>query len=570
MKKILPSLNSQQGKSLRGFAIFIAAIVAVNILASFLFFRFDLTSDNRFTLSKPTKSMLKRVNDIVYIKVYLDGDMPIAFKKMRRSTKELLDEFASYSRGNVKYEFVNPTAEKGKKREALIEELYQKGLRPINIQENDADGGMSQRTLFPGAVISYNGYEIGVNFMTNNPSLTPDETINVALQNMEYNLISGIDKLTKEKLPKVAFIQGHGELDAIQLNGAISALAEYFNVDSVTLNGRMNVLDTFATAIIAKPTKAWSEADKLVLDQYIMGGGKVAWFVDPVVVNEDSLSTGEMTFGLINELNLDDQLFRYGVRLNPNVLQDAQSILIPVNMAAPGGQPQFVPSPWYYFPLLSAPNQNIIAKNINLVKSKYPSSIDTLGGVGDLRKTVLLSTSHYTREVQAPLMIGLSQVTRKFEPQDFNRSFAPVAVLLEGKFQSAFKNRMVSGIVPGFNQARQESKPTKMVVVADGDIIRNDVIRRANGFQPLPLGFDRYMNQQFGNKDFVLNVVSYLNDDIGLMQIRNREMIIRLLDKNKIFTQRSFWIAINTVIPLAFLALIGGGFVYFRKRRYTR
>lgn len=564
------SMQSTKAESLKKLMLFVLALILINIAASYIFFRVDLTSDKRYTLSKQTKTMLKGVKDIVYVRVYLDGDMPIAFKKMKREIKEMLDEFKAYSHSNIQYEFINPNTIAGGRKNALVESLYKKGLRPVNIQENNTEGGINQRTLFPGAIISYNGLEIGVNLLISNSGVSPDESINVGLQNLEYNFISAIDKLTKERLPSVAFIQGHGELDAMHAQGALATLSEYFNIDSVTINGRMGALDTFRTVIVAKPLKAWSEADKLVLDQYIMKGGKVAWFIDQVVVNEDSLSTGEVSFGLINEHNLDDQLFRYGVRINPTVLQDAQSVLIPVNMAAPGGQPQFVPSPWYYFPLLSPPNDNIITKNLNVVMSKYPSSIDTVGVGHDVKKTVLLATSQYSRENQSPVMVGLSQVTRKFSPNDFNRPWAPVAILLEGSFSSPFQNRIIKGVVGDMHALTGKSKPTKMVVVADGDIIRNEVSRNASGVHPYPLGFDRYMNQQFGNKDFLLNVVSYLNDDTGLMQIRNRELVVRMLDKNKMFAQRTRWIVLNTVTPLLMLTLFCAIFIWLRKRKYTR
>lgn len=570
MKKLFSKPTGQRAKSLKTLALFLGAVLVINVAASFLFFRLDLTSDKRFTLSKITKSKLNDVKDVVYVKVYLDGDMPIAFKKMKRSIKEMLDEFAAYSDGNVQYVFINPSSEKGKKQNALYEELYRKGLRPVNVQENNAEGGINQRTLFPGAIVSYNGYEIGVNLITNNSRVSPEEAINIGVQNLEYNFMSAIDMIMKKELPKIAFIQGHNELDAMHAQGALQVLSERFNIDSVSIRGRMNALDGFTTAIIAKPLKAWSEADKLVLDQYIMRGGKVAWFIDAVTVNDDSLATGEVTFGLINEHNLDDQLFKYGVRINPTVVQDAQSVLIPVNMAVPGAQPQFVPSPWYYCPLLNAPSDNLITKNLNVISSRYPSSIDTVGVGHDIKKTVLLSTSQYAREIQAPVMISLAQVTKKFKSGDFNRAWAPVAMLLEGSFPSAFQNRTVQGVVSDGKPLVNRSKPTKMVVVADGDIIRNDVARRADGVMPFPLGFDKYMNQQFGNKDFLLNAICYLNDDTGMMQIRNREMVIRMLDKNKIFTQRTFWVILNTAIPLVLLVAFSIVFIWLRKRRYAR
>ncbi|WP_320052769.1 gliding motility-associated ABC transporter substrate-binding protein GldG [uncultured Acetobacteroides sp.] len=570
IKKIFKKPSGQKAKSLKTLALFLGAVLVVNVAASFLFFRLDLTSDKRFTLSQVTKDKLKGVKDVVYVKVYLDGDMPIAFKKMKRSVKEMLDEFAAYSGGNVQYEFVNPAAESGKKQNALYEDLYKKGLRPVNVQEKNAEGGINQRTLFPGAIVSYNGYEIGINLLTSNSRVTPEESINIGAQNLEYNLVSAIDMIMKKELPKIAFIQGHDELDAMHAQGALQLLSERFNIDSISIRGRMGALDGFSTAIIAKPLKKWSEADKLVLDQYIMHGGKVAWFIDAITVNDDSLASGEVTFGLVNEHNLDDQLFKYGVRINPTVLQDAQSVLIPVNMAVPGAQPQFVPSPWYYYPLLNAPNDNIITKNLNVVYSKYPSSIDTVGVGHNIKKTVLLSTSQYAREIQAPVMVSLAQVTRKFKPGDFNRAWAPVAMLLEGQFASAFQNRMIPGVVGDGKPLVNRSKPTKMVVVADGDIIRNDVQRSASGVMPYPLGFDKYMNQQFGNKDFLLNAISYLNDDTGLMQIRNRELVVRMLDKNKIYTQRTMWVFINTAIPLLLLVAFSIVFIWLRKRKYAR
>lgn len=557
-------------KTIKLVSITLVGIVVLNLVSSLLFYRFDLTSDKRFTLSSMTKAKLKSLDKVVYVKVYLDGDMPIAFKKMKQAVKEMLDELAAYSPAGVQYEFVNPNLGDGNQRNELFEQLYRQGLRPVSIQEKNAQGGMNQQQLFPGAVISYNGFEIGVNLLTSSSRVSPEESINLGMQNLEYNLVAAIDIITKKALPKIAFIQGHDELDAMHAQGALQVLSERFNIDSVTIRGRMGVLDTFSTAIIAKPLKAWSEADKLVLDQYIMKGGKVAWFIDGVTVNDDSLATGDTSFGLVNEHNLDDQLFKYGVRVNPTVLQDAQSVLIPVNMAVPGTQPQFVPSPWYYYPLLGGTLDNPITKNMNVVFSKYPSSIDTVGGSRLLKKTVLLQTSQYAREVQAPVMVNLSQVTRKFQPGEFNRAWAPVAILLEGKFRSAFQNRMVSGIAETSQPLRQESVITKMVVVGDGDIIRNEVSRRSTGVEPYPLGYDKYLHQQFGNKDFLLNLISYLNDDTGLMQIRNRELVIRMLDKNKAYTQRSFWVVLNAVLPIALLVIFGIGFIWRRKAKYAK
>jgi gliding-associated putative ABC transporter substrate-binding component GldG len=317
--------------------------------------------------------------------------------------------------------------------------------------------------------------------------------------------------------------------------------------------------------------QAWNEADKLALDQYIMQGGRVAWFLDAVHVHHDSLANGHFTFALACEHHLDDQLFKYGIRLNPDVVQDLQCSFLPVNIAPAGQTANFKPAPWPYYPLLTPPAANDITRGLNLVKSEYPSSIDTVNRNAGVRKTVLLHTSPYSRAQTIPLRISLADVNRQAAPEQYPQSFIPVAMLMEGVFPSAFEHRALNHYNNGapFDFAAK-SKPTKMIVVADGDIIRNEIIYRADDTRIVPLGFDRYTNMQFGNKNLVKNMLLYLLDDDEIMQIRRREWTLRLLDKQEITLHRTYWATLNTLLPIGLVLAAGGVFLYLRKRKYAK
>jgi len=550
----------------------IASIIIISYISSIVYWRIDLTSEKRFTLSNVTKNTLKELNDVVYIKVYLNGDMPIGFQRMQKSLKETLDEFRVISKENIQYEFINPSESTNQKvRDALYNDLYKKGLEPTNIQVRDKEGGNSQKILYPGALITYKGKEIAVNLLHNNPALSGDENINLSVQNFEFNFIDAIIKLNTEKLPKLAFILGHGELDQYETGDIDKSLSEYFDTYRVEINGDITALDPYKVVIVAGPKKPLPEADKLVIDQYIMKGGKVLWFIDPVSVNVDSLSRGENTVALVNQNNLDDQLFRYGARLYPSLIQDIQCALIPVNTSLPGQEPKFVPSPWVYYPLLSSSGKSPITRNLNMIKTQFISPVDTVGGDGRLKKTVLLTTSPYSRTLNAPMMVSLTEISRSPLEREFTRSNIPVALLVEGTFESVFNNRPLSKYNHGQPfDFKKSSSFNRMIVVSDADIIRNDVRPRADGAYISPLGFDRFTKQTFGNKDLVMNMVKYLDDDIGLMNLRTRDFKLRMLDKKRIAESRFSWQLFNLLVPSTLLIIGGLVWLYFRKRKYTK
>jgi len=550
----------------------VISIIVISYISSIVYWRIDLTSEKRFTLSNVSKNTLKSLNDIVYIKIYLDGDMPIGFQRMQKSLKETLDEFRIISKENIQYEFINPSESTNQKvRDALYKDLFSKGLSPTNIQVRDKEGGNTQKIIYPGAIITFKGKEIAVNLLHNNPALSGDENINLSIQNFEFNFIDAIIKLSTEKLPKLAFLLGHGELDQYETGDIDKSLSEYYDTYRVEINGDITALDPYKVVIIAGPKKPLPEADKLVIDQYIMKGGKVLWFIDPVTVNVDSLSKGETTLAFLNQHNLDDQLFRYGVRLYPSLIQDIQCAYIPVNTSLSGQQPKFVSAPWVYYPLLSSMAKNPISRNLNMIKAQFISPIDTVGGDGKLKKTVLLTTSPYSRTLNVPLLVSLSEIDRSPLQREFNRSNIPVALLVEGTFESAFNNRPLSKYNHGKAfEFRSSSQFNRMIVVSDADIIRNEVRAAADGAYISPLGFDRYTKQTFGNKDLVMNMVKYLDDDIGLMSLRTRDFKLRMLDKKRIIESRFAWQLFNVLVPSALLIIGGLVWLFIRKRKYTR
>jgi ABC-2 type transport system permease protein len=388
---------------------------------------------------------------------------------------------------------------------------------------------------------------------------------------VEYELLNAINLMSRQQQWQIAFVEGHDELNEYEVGDICKALADFSHIDRINILGRVGVLDKYDLVIVAKPMQAWNDADKLALDQYIMQGGHTAWFLDAVHVHHDSLANGHYTFALACEHRLDDQLFKYGARLNPDILQDLQCSFLPINIAPEGQTANFKPAPWTYYPLLTPPAANDITRGLNLIKSEYPSSIDTVNRNSGVHKTVLLHTSPYSLAQTIPLRISLADINRQISPEHFPQSFVPVAVLMEGVFPSAFEHRAHNR----YNNGQPfdfiaKSKPAKMIVVADGDIIRNEVIYRAGDTRIVPLGFDRYTNTQFGNKNLVKNMLLYLLDDNEIMQTRRREWQLRLLSKPEITLHRTYWATLNTLLPIGLVLMSGGIFLYFRKRKYTK
>ena len=567
---VLLSRNQEKRNWFR-FGITVAAVVVAAVAVSFLRLRADLTEDRRYTLSEPARKVLSGIKNDIFVQVYLDGEMPIPFKRLKRSVSEMLDEFRIFSGRKVDYDFINPSESNDlEKREALYKSLLEKGLNPVNIQDSDPEGGSSQKIIFPGMIVNYNGIEAPVNFLKNNPEMTAEENLLHSAEGLEYELIQPIATLSADTIYKVAFIEGHDEIPETGVADIIYHMARFFTVDRGVISGTPGVLDKYSAVVIAGPQKEFNENDKFVLDQYIMNGGKVLWLVEEVNVNSDSLVSGE-TAAIYRPLNLEDQLFRYGIRVNPQIVQDIECARIRLILSSGGVRQQPVSLPWLYFPMLTPYPGHPITRNINRVKGEFSNYIDTVGLDANIRKSILLSTSGLSRTLSPPFIISLREAELVPEEKSFNRSGLPVAVLLEGVFRSAFRNRPTNNLVKDAGiSVRDESLPTKMIVVADGDIIRNEVRKTGTGETPLPLGQDKYTLEMFGNRDFILNCLNYLVDDYGIMELRSRELKLRLLDANEVKNRRFLWQMINIAGPVLIVLLAGFLFGWRRRIRYTK
>lgn len=553
-------------KDITAFFSIVSVILLLALILNRLDIRLDLTSDKRHSLSDATKDILEKLDDDIYIQVFLDGDLRVEFKRLRRELSYRLEEFRIISGKKVDYGFINPSASDDPEiRYRYQLSLINKGLVPVTVMAEDAEGAQSEKTIFPGLTVNCNDVEIPVNFLRNNPALPAEQNLMHSIEGLEYELISSIATITSDTIHRVAFIEGHGELEEVEVADLTLELAKFFTIDRGTIAGVPGVLDSYSAIVIARPQSPFSEEDKLVIDQYIMNGGKVLWLLDEVKVNTDSL-TGGGSLAYYEPLELEDQLFRYGVRINPLIVQDQDCQTISIVGTYMGSGQQTIRIPWIYNPLLYPSLRSPVTRAINKVRGEFVNFIDTLGTAGDIKKQVLLATSPNARYVSPPRLISLDEFRDPPSPESFNQSYLPVAVLLEGSFTSVFKNRRKS-----YNGRPlvEESKANRMIVVADGDIARNEVQREGNSLIPLSLGQDRVTQQVYGNKDFLVNSINYLVDDRGIMDLRSRELKLRLLDEEKVSSGKIFWQLINTLGPV--MLVIAGGLLYsfIRKRRMS-
>ncbi len=567
------------------FLITIVIVVVVNVIGKYLFTRFDLTSEKRYTLSPTTKEILSNLDDYVYFKVYLEGDFPAGFKKLRRETKEMLDEFRAYSK-YIDYEFINPAeSTDDAERNETYKLLYQSGLNPTEMVIRNNDGSSQQMVIWPGALVSYrNNTEIPIDLLENQIGQSSEEALNASMQNLEFRLIDAVKKVTRLQKPQIAFIEGHGELDEQDVYDITQTLKQNYVVTrgeigektnallsrtDYNAQGEVKVFPAFDAIIFAKPTEPFSEKEKFLIDQYIMHGGKVLWLVEPVYANMDSLQSQESTIGVEMDLNLDDMLFKYGVRLNRNLLLDLTCAALPVRTGQVAGQAQLEYYRWFYFPLLQAASNHPMVRNMNSIKADFVSSIDATTSANGISQIPLLKTSDYTKVSGAPVFITLAMLRQKPDQRMFPQKGQNVAYLLKGSFESLYANRLPQEIIDSEEMDfMEESVPTAMIVVADGDIIRNQIdVKRKT---PLPLGYDQYTGNTYANKEFIENCISYLVDGEGLIDIRSRELKVRLLDTTKIAQQRAKWQIINTLIPIALIIALGFVMAIIRKKKYSK
>jgi ABC-2 type transport system permease protein len=552
-------------KNSKYIVILLVVLIAINYLSSLAFKRFDLTHDKRYTLNQASINVLKDVKNPIVIDVFLEGtDFPSEFKRLQRETKQLLEEFSA-NNSNIFFHFINPLEDE-KTRDNNIQQLSNRGLTPmqLSVQEN---GKSSTEVIFPWALASYNDETVTISLVKNKIGASQQELVTNSVQHLEYAFSDAFSKLTKPKRRKIAILKGNGELNDKNIYDFVKQLSEYyyiapFTLDSVSVNPQKAVSDikAFDLIISAKPTESFTEEEKLVLDQYTMNGGKSLWLIDQVTVEKDSLyNESGKTFAVARDLNLTDFFFKYGVRINPLLISSLYSA--PITLAiGEGSNSQFQHLQWPYSPLASSNSKHPIVNNLNLVKFDFANQLDTIKN--NIKKTILLESAPLTKIEGTPREISLDIVTEKQDPALFNKGNQPLAILLEGKFTSVYKNR----IKPfKLSNEKNESIPTKMIVIADGDVIKNEVVRNT----PQELGFDRWTGQIYGNKEFLLNAVNYLLDDDGLINIRSKEIAVAFLNQQKIASEKTKWQLLNILLPLGLLAIFGFFFNYIRKKKYT-
>lgn len=573
-------MKGNRGKDIFRFLIVVAIIVLVNIISSLRFFRIDLTSEGRYTLSDATKELLTGFDDILLLRVYLEGDFPAGFKRLQRETQQMLDEFRAYN-PKLEYEFIDPSADEDPKlNQQLYQQLQSKGLKNFQLQVTEK-GGNKVQNIFPGALMSYGDQEIPIQLLLDQFATSPDAQVNNSVQNLEYALANGIRVLTKSNKPLVGFMQGHEELDPRYIVDLAKSLSENytvnkfdirkFKIDSASGKGpsiasQLSAINRFNALIIAKPKKAFNNLDKYLIDQYIMSGGKVVWLIDAVHAEMDSLSNSSqfLSFPTYDQLRIQDMLFTYGVRINTNLVQD---------MVCAGVSDQKSINPWIYFPLVMPQVSHPISKNLNAIKLDFASTLDTISVPG-IEKTFLLKTSPYAYTAATPHVVNLAKLYNPPPEARFTQKNLPLAVLLEGTFTSAFKNRITPKENSGENLPfRQKSVETQMLVVGDGDIAKNQLnILNPNlpKGTPLPLGYDQFTRAQYGNKEFLLNALDYFLDESSLISLRSRELKIRLLDANKVRASKLTWQLINTLVPIALIVLFGVAFTTVRRMKFGK
>jgi ABC-2 type transport system permease protein len=540
----------------------VVALILINLLSSAFFFRLDLTEEKRYSIKEPTKQILKNLDDQVFIEVYLEGELNAGFRRFQKAIRETLEEFRIYSDNRIQYTFVDPTAAAGQKaRSEFMAELASKGIQPTNVIENQ-NGQRAEKLIFPGVLLSYGGAEKGVMLLKGNKAQTPEEEINQSIEGIEFELANAIFKLTTLEHKTIGLLKGHGELDSLQNASLIHSLNEVYNVENVFSESLL--AKPYDALIVAKPTRQFSVKDKYMLDQYIMSGGKVLFLIDKLEASMDSASQ-QAYFAFPYDLDLDDQLFKYGVRLNLDLVQDRNAGLYPVITGQTGAKPRMQLMEWPFFPLINRYADHSITRNLDAVVTRFVSTIDTVKAP-HVTKTPLLFTSQYSRSVGAPVNVSIQELRRNVKVEDFSKSFIPVGYLLEGKFTSLYKNRFLP---EGTDQQKfkGESVPTKIIVVADGDLARNDINPRT--LQPQPLGYDPFTKYTFANQELLMNMLAYLTDENGLIRARNKEVKIRPLNREKIAEEKLNWQILNIIAPLVLLISYGIVRSWTRKKKYA-
>ncbi len=559
------------------FALLAGILLFLNIIASFFPKHFDLTEEKRFTLTRPTKALLGDLKDVVNVKVLLDGEFPAGFKRLQNSTRELLDDMRRQS-NFIEYQFENPNVGTAAQINEYRKNLAAEGINPLNLRvmENDQ---MTEKIIYPVAILSIGTRHVSVNLLEgDSPGQDPETVLNNAVTQLEYKFANAIQKLQVNNKPTIFFTKGHGELSSDQVGDLTAALQPFYNLGTVHLDSVAIVRPEISILIVAKPQTAFSEKDKFKLDQYTMNGGRVLWLIDRMGVSLDSMSGGRKFIPQDLPLNLEDILFKYGIRIQPNLILDLQNTKIPITVGQVGSGPQIELFPWFYHPAVAPSTAHPIVKNLDRVQLFFPSTIDTIRTKTVVKKTVLLASSKYTRVQFSPIELGFEILRYPEDPTKFTKGPQPVAVLLEGVFPSAYEGRVSAEMNAGLQNIgtpfRAMSQPTRQIVVSDGDLAACMYNKKKGRFEQLGVNvFEKEFGNQvypYANRAFLLNCIEYLMEPNGIIEARSKEVKLRLLDKTAAVKNRTNWQLLNIGLPVLLLAIFGWVFNFWRSRKYAR
>ncbi len=548
----------------RFISLFIILLVlgVVNAISSRMRIRWDLTADKRHTIAPATRQMLENLEKYIHVTVYLHGDFPPGFERLENATRETLTEFAAYSNGKLTFHFTDPSNASGEEqRQKQFAAIIDKGLSPTNLFSSEG-GKRTERMIFPGALVQADTLSVPVNLLKSNRAESPEEQLNQSYENVEFELANAIRMLSSEEKKKIGLLVSHSHTPTPLFSDLIATVQQYYDVFlDVNQPESYEGLDAL---MVLKPDKGFTEEEKFKLDQYVVKGGKALFFIDGAKV--DSVSE-EGTYAQPLDLNLADLFYKWGVRVNHNIVKDLNCAPIALNVGQMGDRPQIQPLPWRFYPLLGHFGNHPVTRNINAVYTRYLSSVDTVGGNPGISKTYLLSTSPYTNLLNTPVIISYNEARKQPDPEAYNQGVKPAFVLLEGKFNSLFNNRILPGD-PRLEHFVNEGTEGKVLIGGDGDVVLNDFDRRRNS--PLPLGYDRISGNTFGNKDFILHALDYLTDPQGLIIARTKQVIIRPLDKIKIGNERLYWQLLNIGGPVMVVLISGLLRFYLYSRKFGR
>ncbi|MFC5412768.1 gliding motility-associated ABC transporter substrate-binding protein GldG [Larkinella bovis] len=544
------------------FGLVLAVLVVVNLLSSFLFFRVDLTQEGRYTLSEGTENLLANLDDDVHVNVYLTGNLPPGFKRLETSIRETLAEFQARTSQTLTYRFIDPTANPNEKQRTEFQtQLLQKGLTPTNLNFSSEGSQRTERLIYPWAIVSYKGRELPVLLLRGNRSSSSEEQLNQSIENVEYELASAIRRLTVREKKVLGVAVTYTDVEPLRLSDLLATLQEFYKIELIDLQASRDLVGLDGL-IVPKPDRPFSEADKYKLDQFVVNGGRALFFVDGLKI--DSVGR-EGTYAQPLDLNLNDLFFRWGFRVNNDIIKDLSCAFIPLNVGNMGDKPNVQLLPWRFFPLINNFGNSPIVRNLDAIYSRFTSTLDTVQAPG-IVKTPLLMSSQYTKILKAPALVSYNEARQQPDPRTYDSGVQLIACLLEGRFQSLYTNRILPGD-PRAATFKAQNQDAKIVICSDGDLLINDINYRTN--TPYPLGYERFSKNTFANKDFVVNAVNYLLDDNGIITARTRQVTLRPLDKIRLREDRLSWQLLNLVGPVVLIGFVGVAWQFARRRKYA-